>query len=223
MSPLLTPGAKGFEKAVPSARVDLRAHWEAIHEENGATDVSWYQASPALSLKFIEETKVGLDARILDVGCGQAGLAGPLVERAFRNVSALDVSEEAIRRAKERLGASAAAVAWIQSDVLDFSATEPFDLWHDRAVLHFFTDAQDQRRYVASITRNLVPGGHVIIGGFAPDGPEKCSRLPVVRRDPASVAGLLGPGFALIGSEHEIHTTPWGKQQAFQWAVFKRT
>ncbi|MBI2077108.1 MAG: class I SAM-dependent methyltransferase [Euryarchaeota archaeon] len=202
--------------------MDFQAHWQAIHEENGPTDVSWYQAAPTLSLKFVQETKVGPEARILDVGCGQAGLAGPLVERGFRKVTALDISDEAIRRAKERLGGRAEAVVWIRSDVLDFSAPEPFDLWHDRAVLHFFTDPEDQRRYVASMTRNLVPGGHAIIAGFAPDGPEKCSRLPVVRRDPDNFARLLGPGFALIGSEHEIHTTPWGKQQAFQWAVFKR-
>ncbi len=217
-----TVGDKVLEAEPASRRVDFRAHWQAIHEENGPSDVSWYQATPTTSLKLIDELKLGPEQRILDVGCGQAGLSGALLDRGFRRVTALDISSEALRRARESLGKRGQAVEWVEADVLDYSVAEPFDVWHDRAVLHFFTDIGDQRRYVASLDRNLAGGGVAIIAGFAPDGPEKCSRLPVVRRDSTSVLDLLGPGFELIGGSHEIHTVPWGKTQAFQWTAARK-
>lgn len=202
--------------------VDRKSYWESIHEENSAGDVSWYQATPLVSLRLIEQAKVDRDARVIDVGCGQRGIAGSLVERGFTRVTALDISGEAIRRAKEGLGARADAVAWVQGDVLDLAAPEPFALWHDRALLHFFIEAADTGRYIESVRRNVGPGGHAIIATFAPDGPEKCSGLPVQRHDAGSVGRILGPDFALLATERDVHATPWGTHQAFQWTVFKR-
>jgi len=202
--------------------MDTRTYWDSIHEENSAGDVSWYQATPVMSLGHIEKVGPALDARVLDVGCGQAGIAAALVDRGYRRVSALDIAPEAIRRAKERLGPKAAEVDWIEQDVLDFAAEEPFDLWHDRAVLHFFTNDRDQRRYADAVRRNLAEGGHAIIATFAPDGPEKCSGLPVQRHDAESMRRLLQPEFELLGSSREMHATPWNTLQAFEWALFAR-
>lgn len=212
-----------FMTRTRSRSVDAKKYWESIHEENSAGDVSWYRSTPRVALQFLEKLDPRLDARALDVGCGQAGIAGHLVERGFRHVSALDISAEAIRRAKEGLGAHAGAVDWIEGDVLDLVADAPFDVWHDCAVLHFFTDALDQRRYCESAMRNVAPGGHAIIATFAPDGPEKCSGLPVQRHDATSIERLLRPGFTPAGSDREIHTTPWGTKQAFQWVLLRRS
>lgn len=213
---------KAFAASAPPPPVNERAHWQAIHEENFAQDVSWFQSTPTVSLRLLADCAVGPEARVLDVGCGQAGVAGALVEKGFRRVTSLDISPEALRRARDRLGARSAAVEWIEADVLDYAAPEPFDVWHDRALLHFFAPESDQRRYVASLERNLARGGLAVIAGFAKDGPEKCSGLPVVRRDAAGFVALLGPGWELVGTEHEDHMTPWGKRQAFQWAAFRR-
>jgi len=36
------------------------------------------------------------------------------------------------------------------------------------------------------------------------------------------LATIAGAGFALEASEREIHTTPWGSQQPFNWVVVNR-
>ena len=66
-------------------------------------------------------------------------------------------------------------------------------LWHDRAAFHFLTDGNDRAAYVARLGRGLKIGGHAIIATFAPDGPEKCSGLPVARYDSASLGGRSAP------------------------------
>lgn len=201
--------------------MDAKGYWEAIHEENTAKDVSWYQETPRTSIEWLERLDVPRDASVLDVGCGQWGLAPALVERGFTRLSALDVSSAAIRSAREALGKRAEIVDWIEANVLDFEAAEPYDLWHDRAVLHFFIDPSEQERYIASVRRNLAPSGKVVIATFAPDGPPKCSGLSVERHDPSSIARLFGNDFAVLGSAHEVHLTPWAKQQAFQWVILQ--
>lgn len=202
--------------------VEAKPYWESIHEENLAADVSWYQESPRTSLALIDKLAVPRSASILDVGCGQRGLAGALAARGYARVSALDISRAALARARDEAGPAARDVEWIESDVLSFRAKEPVDLWHDRALLHFFRDDPELRQYADSVQANLTPGGAVIVATFAPDGPEKCSGLPVQRHDATSIGRVLGPKFTPLTSLHEIHTTPWGKEQAFQWAVFTR-
>jgi hypothetical protein len=66
------------------------------------------------------------------------------------------------------------------------------------------------------------PGGALVIGTFAPDGPEACSGLPTARHDAASLTAMFGDEFELAHSESEEHITPWGAAQAFTWAVFNR-
>jgi hypothetical protein len=40
---------------------------------------------------------------------------------------------------------------------------------------------------VETLSAALVPGGQAIIAGFAPDGPENCTGLPVMRHDAESL------------------------------------
>lgn len=89
-------------------------------------------------------------------------------------------------------------------------------------MFHFLTEARDQARYARSVERNLRPGGRVVMATFAPDGPERCSGLPVARHDADSLQRVLGQGFELLRSQREEHATPWGAVQAFTWALFRR-
>ena len=98
----------------------------------------------------------------------------------------------------------------------------PFDVWHDRALFHFLTDAQDREAYRAALRAAVPRGGHVVIGTFALDGPVSCSGLPVVRYDPAALAAEMGEDLALAESLREDHPTPAGKVQRFQFSRFVR-
>ena len=109
------------------------------------------------------------------------------------------------------MGPRAEDVAWIEGDIttvaLPFHA---YDLWHDRAVFHFLTTAQQRQAYVQAVLHAVKPGGHVIVATFAEDGPTHCSGLPVVRYSPDGLHAEFGAPFTLLRHEEEVHRTPRG-------------
>jgi hypothetical protein len=88
-------------------------------------------------------------------------------------------------------------------------------------VFHFLVETADRNRYRKLLPRALRPGGYVVIGTFAPEGPTSCSGLAVSRYDPQDVLEVLGADFDLIASRREKHTTPAGSSQLFSWAVLR--
>ena len=201
---------------------DRQAHWQQVYTGKDDQTVSWFEAVPQVSLDLIHATSVGPDAAIVDIGGGASRLVDALLADGFRDLTVLDLSGEALEKTKARLGARGASVTWLEADVTTWQPARLYDLWHDRAALHFLTDPGDRTAYAERVTRAVRPGGHVIIATFAPDGPERCSGLPVVRHDAASLAALLGPSFELIEARRHDHTTPAGAVQRFQFSRFRR-
>jgi hypothetical protein len=113
-------------------------------------------------------------------------------------------------------------VKWIAADATQWRPPENYDVWHDRAAFHFLTREEEQTAYVQRLKQALRRGGHVIIGTFAPDGPQMCSGLPVARHDAESLSAILGAEFVLIGSRRQEHATPWRVVQKFQFSTFRR-
>jgi SAM-dependent methyltransferase len=199
-----------------------QAHWQQVYTEKGENQVSWFQERPTVSLELIEGARTKRSSAIIDIGGGASRLMDALVEKGFRDLTVLDLSESAVSIAKTRLGDRAAIVKWIVADVTRWEPSNAYDLWHDRAAFHFLTEVSDRMAYVERMTKALRAGGHAIIGTFALDGPERCSGLPVVRYDPAQLSAELGPSFALVGKRRDDHQTPWGSIQNFQFSIFKR-
>lgn len=112
---------------------------------------------------------------------------------------------------------------WLESDITRFEPPQRYRLWHDRAVFHFLAEAVDRARYRAALDRALEPGGQLIIGTFAPGGPERCSGLPIVQYDIARMQAELGAGFTLQETRAEIHRTPAGKDQLFNFFRFVKS
>lgn len=195
-----------------------KAHWENVYQSKATDEVSWYRPHLDVSLRLVEEAAPDRASAIIDVGGGEATLVDDLVGRGYRDVTVLDVSQVAIDVAKARLGAAAASVHWITGDITQVElARARYDLWHDRAVFHFLTKAEDRAAYVRQVARSVKPGGHVVVATFGPEGPEKCSGLEVVRYDPASLHDQFGPKFRLVDSVTELHETPWGAPQQFMY------
>lgn len=199
-----------------------KAHWENVYTKKGEGEVSWFQENPALSLEQMAEVGVRTNTVIIDIGGGASRLADKLIDQGCQDVTVLDLSGAALDTAKIRLGEHSAKVHWIVADVTNWEPSRAYDIWHDRAAFHFLTDASDRAAYVARLGRAVTMGGHAIIATFALDGPERCSGLPVVRYDAASLGQAVGQGFKLVRSRRHQHTTPWGSQQAFQFSVFRR-
>ena len=202
--------------------LDRKAHWERIYRDHLPVAVSWYQKEPTLSLKMIERCAIQPDEPLIDVGGGASVLVDRLLQAGYQNVSVLDIAAPALAYARARLGDASAAVNWIECDVTAFEPDQAYALWHDRAVFHFLTDAEDRRRYVATLERALRSGGHVILAAFAIGGPTRCSGLDVVQYDASKLAAELGPTFALREECEELHTTPGGAKQTFGFFRFER-
>jgi SAM-dependent methyltransferase len=200
-----------------------QAHWEKVYTTKGEKEVSWFQENPAPSLELIALTGLSEEAAIIDIGGGASRLVDDLLARKFRRLTVLDLSGAALAAARERLGDRGTDVQWVIADVTKWEPTETYDLWHDRAAFHFLINHADQSAYVDRLKKAVKLGGYVIIGTFAPDGPERCSGLPIVRHDAATLAKTLGSDFVLIDTRRHEHATPWGAIQRFQFSTFRRT
>lgn len=199
---------------------DRRDHWEAVWRDHPTETLSWHQEHAELSLALITE-RVGPDASIIDVGGGDSPLAGDLLRRGYRDVTVLDVSDAAITQGQQRLGPLAEQVSWIPADVTTYRPARRYQLWHDRAVFHFLTAPNDQQCYAHTAAAAVLPGGWLVIAGFAPDGPEQCSGLPVHRHTSESLTEALEPTFLPVDFSAERHITPAGAVQRFLYATFR--
>ncbi len=202
--------------------MNRQQHWNTVYTTKGERDVSWFEASPDVSIEMIEAAGLTRDTCVLDVGGGDSRLVDLLVARGLTCVAVLDVARAALERAQARLGEKGSDVNWIEADVTGDWSWKPVDIWHDRAVFHFLTSEDDRARYKKRLHEMLKPGGSAIIATFAPEGPEKCSGLPVARYSTESLASELGDQFALVEARRHLHTTPWGATQAFQYSRFRK-
>lgn len=202
-----------------------KAHWDAVYAARDEDALTWFEATPDLSLQMIHAYLMPADA-ILDVGGGTCRLVDALLADGYGDVTVLDLSDAALAISRDRLGARAASVHWIAADITTWHPDRQVTLWHDRAVFHFLTTREDRAAYVAAMRAAVKPGGYAIISSFALDGPETCSNLPVQRYAAETLAATLealAPGqFRLVESRPHVHVTPKGNQQSFQISVFQR-
>lgn len=203
--------------------MNIKTHWEDIHRTKVPTQVSWYQEHSLQSLRFIVNTGIEKAGQIIDVGGGISTLADDLLLNGYEHITVLDISASALNTVQQRMGASAKKITWIEADVTQAQLPYQFyAVWHDRAVFHFLIEPEDRRRYVNVVKAAVRPGGHVIVATFAPDGPDHCSGLEVVRYNPEGLHNEFGESFDRVDSTHETHQTPFGTQQKFIYCYCRK-
>lgn len=206
-----------------SDKMHIKAHWEDVYNTYGATSVSWFQRHLHTSWQLIEHTGVDVNGQIIDIGGGAATLADDLLAKNFHYLTVLDISGAALQHSKERLGALANQITWLEADITKVEMPPAYyDIWHDRAVFHFLTNPDDRKKYLEKLNLSLKPQGHLILATFALDGPPQCSQLDIVRYSPDSLQQEVGDRFELIESINETHTTPSAKEQKFTYCWFKK-
>lgn len=198
------------------------SHWEKVYQTKDTTQVGWFQTKPQVSIDLISRTKISKNSPIIDVGGGDGTLVDWLLEDGFNDVSVLDISDSALRKAKNRLGKSASKVHWITSDILEFEPEGKFYLWHDRAVFHFLVDPQEQQIYRRLVECSIAPGGYLLMMAFSKSGPKTCSGLPVQQYGIDELEEFFSPDFELIESLNYDHITPSGSAQNYSVCLFQR-
>ncbi|MDA1306372.1 MAG: class I SAM-dependent methyltransferase [Acidobacteria bacterium] len=197
-------------------------HWQRVYTTKPEGDVSWFETVPSVSLRLLEAAGLTTETCVLDVGGGDSSLVDHLAARGLDCLAVLDVSPAALQRAQVRLKDAASVPIWIAADVTGEWTLKPMDIWHDRAMFHFLVDPQDRVRYVDHLRQTVKQHGTAIIATFAPDGPTRCSGLPVLRYSSETLAHELGEEFQLMESIPHRHHTPWGTTQSFQYSRFVR-
>lgn len=200
--------------------IDRKNHWETVYETKQPCEVSWTQENPKTSLDFILETHLDKTAKIIDIGGGDSKLVDYLLEEGYENISVLDISANALERAKKRLGKNAEKVNWIVSDITEFKPETKYDIWHDRATFHFLTTSEQIKKY-AEITQKWI-NGFLIIGTFSENGPKKCSGLDIKQYSEAAMENQFSANFKKLKCITEDHTTPFETKQNFTFCVFEK-
>ncbi|MFV0144229.1 class I SAM-dependent methyltransferase [Empedobacter falsenii] len=183
-------------------------------------EVSWTQEKPETSLNFIQSFSVDKTAKIIDVGGGESKLVDFLLEEGYENISVLDISANALEKAKKRLGDKAEKVNWIVADITEFEPTEQYDVWHDRAVFHFLTEDNDIKKYQDLVSKAVK--GKMVIGTFSTNGPLKCSGLEIKQNDEISLTSTFASDFEKIECFTIDHITPFDTIQNFIFCSFNK-
>ena len=201
--------------------MSTKNHWEQVYLSRPADKLGWYTPHLQTSLNWIKELDLAKDSPVIDVGGGVSSLADDLLDAGHRSITIIDISGNALSAVKNRLGNRAELITWIEGDITAVELpTNYFELWHDRAVFHFLTESRQQQNYRDNLLTALKPGGHVIIGVFAPEAPPQCSGLPVQRYTPEQLQSTLGSEFELKRSQKELHITPGGPSRCIIIAAF---
>lgn len=199
-----------------------KEHWENVFAAKAENEVSWFQPYPKTSVDFFELFSLPLDAHIIDIGGGDSHLVDVFIEKGYRNIYVLDISENALNRAKLRLGDKAGLVNWIVSDITDFRPEVKFDFWHDRAAFHFLTTEERIDKYVHLAKNNINPNGYLILGTFSERGPLICSGLEIKQYSETSLSNRFEKSFTRMKCIAEEHQTPFNTTQHFLFCSFRK-
>ena len=201
---------------------NTRQHWENVFATKQDTEVSWFQPYPKTSIEFLELFQLPVTANIIDIGGGNSHLVDTLLEKGFKNIWVLDISANALEKAKQRLGEKAKQVHWIVTDVTEFVPPVQFDFWHDRAAFHFLINEEAINKYVSIAEKGIKENGYIVLGTFSENGPTKCSGLEIQQYNKASMSARFEVAFNRIKCIEENHITPFNIVQNFLFCSFQR-
>ncbi|MTI87003.1 MAG: methyltransferase domain-containing protein [Balneolaceae bacterium] len=201
---------------------DRKKHWENIYTNKRIDEVSWFQPTPTTSLDFVKQFDLPKKAKIIDIGGGDSFFVDHLIDMGYQDITVLDISEKAIKKARQRLGENARKVKWIVADAANFNPEDKYDFWHDRAAFHFLTNEKEIESYLKTIRSNIKPEGYLVIGTFSEQGPKKCSGIEINQYSEQTMAKLLQDFFEKIKCISVDHKTPFDTIQNFIFCSFRR-
>ena len=209
-----------------NSELNKKKHWEKVYSKTDDKQLGWFQKTALPSLQLIEKTGIDLDELIVDVGSGASVLIDELVSLNYQNIIATDISETALNISKKRLNKEESdKVSWIVDDFSNPTSLNKIKnvaIWHDRAVLHFFTTKKDQQTYLKLLNNCVKKEKHVIIAAFNFDSVDKCSGLPVEKYNKEKLQEFLGKDYKLLDSFNYEYTMPSGATRPYVYTLFQK-
>ena len=101
---------------------------------------------------------------VIEIGLGQKTFLDHLLKDGCLNLTALDISEEAVELAKRRYANFSSLIRWVCADVLTAPLKQGFyALWHDGAVFERLVSEGQRQSYIELLESSLRPGGYAVI------------------------------------------------------------
>lgn len=131
--------------------------YKAIHQKG----LHWFsENSSPIVAETMDRYRIGKQAAMLEIGCGEGRDALPLLKEGYR-LLATDISAEAIRYCRELLPAYRESFRVL--DCISGSLPQRFDFIYAVAVVHMLVPDADRNAFYRFICRHLSPGGMALI------------------------------------------------------------
>jgi hypothetical protein len=207
---------------VTDQSTELKSHWDKAYQKSPENQLGWFENDFSPSFRLLDQCKLGFDEACLLIGSGTSRFPDELLKRGFDQLWITDISEVAIQDVKDRLGEK---LNYRLGDILQPETLldiPQVQLWFDRAVLHFFTEQEDQETYFKVLKEKVIPGGYVAFAEFNLSGADKCSGLPVFRYEEKMYQERLGKDFRLVDTFDHTYLMPSGAERPYSYALYQR-
>jgi SAM-dependent methyltransferase len=205
---------------------DYEKHWNNAYLKSPIQNLGWYEENPSATISLIEQCNLPKDALLFNAGAGATSLIEYLLNDGYSNIIVNDIASAALTELKNTLTEHHnTKLQFIIDDLVnprELMNLKNVDLWIDRAVLHFFTDPEQQKKYFDLLKKVLRPNGYVILAEFNLEGAKKCSGLDVCNYNVEMFQERLGDDFKLIKSFDFTYIQPSGNPREFVYSLFQR-
>lgn len=204
---------------------NFKHHWNKAYKNSKKENLGWFENDITESFKLIQKCELSKNSIIFNAGAGESLLIKELQKHGYSNIIINDISDIAIEKLKSSLD-KVNGLNFIVDDLtypVKLLKIEKVDLWHDRAVLHFFINLNQQEAYFNLLKQKVKSGGYVIFSEFALNGAKKCCGLEILNYDNNMFQNNLGDDFQLIYTYNYLYTHPSnGNTRKYIYSLFKR-
>jgi len=205
---------------------DFEKHWNNAYLKSPIENLGWYEENPEATVKLVEQCNLTNEALIFNAGAGATSLIEKLLNEGYSNIIVNDIASAALTELKNNLTVhNNSQIQFIVDDLVnpnELLNLKNVDLWIDRAVLHFFTEEEEQKAYFNLLKKVLKPNGFVILAEFNLEGAKKCSGLDVCNYNEEMFQERLGENFKLLKSFNFTYIQPSGNPREFVYTLFQR-
>ncbi len=204
---------------------NYKTHWDNAYKNISTKNLGWFESDPKLSIELIEKCGLNKNSVIFNAGAGTSKLINLLIKKGYENIIINDISSIALKKLQKELQ-NKPSIRFIQDDLTNpkkLSKINKVDLWHDRAVLHFFLEKYQQKNYFNLLKKVVKKNGHVILCEFNLSGAKKCCGLDIYNYDKKMLKEKLGEDFLLLKATNYTYEHPFnGNKREYIYTLFKR-